>query len=114
MNETTASDDDDFERFPSSRRVHHLLEDAQGPVALRPGLCQPAGVSPHGTVCTGIAVAPGPRVRHGSGRVCDWRSSGVRVTLLDSSQAMLDIAKRTAQDQGSPERITLKQGRRCS
>jgi S-adenosylmethionine-dependent methyltransferase len=35
---------------------------------------------------------------------------GMEVTLLDSSVAMLDIAKRAAEDAGVTERIALKQG----
>jgi S-adenosylmethionine-dependent methyltransferase len=35
---------------------------------------------------------------------------GIHVTLLDSSQAMLDIAKRTARDSGVTEKIALKEG----
>jgi S-adenosylmethionine-dependent methyltransferase len=35
---------------------------------------------------------------------------GIQVTLLDSSSAMLDIAKRTARDAGVTERIALKHG----
>src|SRR6516162_3427222 len=35
---------------------------------------------------------------------------GLHVTLLDSSQAMLDIAKRAAQDAGVGTRITLQLG----
>jgi S-adenosylmethionine-dependent methyltransferase len=35
---------------------------------------------------------------------------GVHVTLLDSSQAMLDIAKRTAQEAGITDRVTMQHG----
>src|ERR1700756_341961 len=35
---------------------------------------------------------------------------GIHVTLLDSSPAMLDIAKRTAQEAGVTDRVVLRHG----
>ena len=98
----------DGERFQSGRaQVCRLPRDARGAVTLRFGLCQLAGFSSAAGQSSLCALDLGCGTGATAVRLARL---GIHVTLLDSSPAMLDIAKREAREAGVTEKIVLKQG----
>jgi S-adenosylmethionine-dependent methyltransferase len=105
MNQTTTNDD--LERFRTgAAKYAAYLETVEGRLRIDLAFANlqehlPQGAQPlhaldvgGGTGITAVRLA----------------QLGLRVTVLDESQAMLDIAKRTASEAGVAERLTLKQG----
>jgi S-adenosylmethionine-dependent methyltransferase len=107
MNETTASDDDDFERFRTgAAKYAAYLETPEGRLRLDLAFANLQDFLPQATRSL-LALDLGC----GTGAIAVRLAQlGLHVTLLDSSPAMLDVAKRTAQEAGVTERIALKHG----
>jgi S-adenosylmethionine-dependent methyltransferase len=107
MKEMTANDDADFERFRSgASKYAAYLETPEGRLRLDLAFANLQDFLPQATrslltldLGCGTGAVPVRLAR-----------LGLHVTLLDTSEAMLDFAERAAREAGVSERIALKHG----
>jgi S-adenosylmethionine-dependent methyltransferase len=107
MKETTANDEDDFERFRTgAAKYAAYLETPEGRLRLDLTFANLQDFLPH---ATGSLRALDVGCGTGAMAVRLARL-GLNVTLLDSSVPMLDLAKRAAREAGTTERVALIHG----
>src|SRR5580698_5360556 len=107
MKETTANDEDDFERFRTgAAKYAAYLETPEGRLRLDLTFANLQDFLPHATRSLHALDLGG-----GTGAIAVRLARlGLHVTLLDASEAMLDFAKRAAHEAGVTERIALIRG----
>jgi S-adenosylmethionine-dependent methyltransferase len=107
MNETTANNDDGFERFRTgAAKYAAYLETPEGRLRLDLAFANLQDFLPQATRSL-LALDIGG----GTGAMAVRLARlGLHVTLLDASEAMLDFAKRTAREVGGTEKIALIHG----
>jgi S-adenosylmethionine-dependent methyltransferase len=107
MNETTANDDDSFERFRTgAAKYAAYLETPEGRLRLDLTFANLQDFLPHTTQSLHALD-----IGCGTGAMAVRLARlGFHVTLLDSSVPMLDLAKRAAREAGATERVALIHG----
>ena len=107
MKETTANDEDDFERFRTgAAKYAAYLETPEGRLRLDLTFANLQDFLPHAT-----RALRALDIGCGTGAMAVRLARlGLHVTLLDSSVPMLDLAKRAAREAGTTERVALIHG----
>jgi len=107
MKETTANDEDDFERFRTgAAKYAAYLETPEGRLRLDLAFANLQDFLPHAT-----RALRALDIGCGTGAMAVRLARlGLHVTLLDSSVPMLDLAKRAAREAGTTERVALIHG----
>ena len=107
MKETTANDEDDFERFRTgAAKYAAYLETPEGRLRLDLTFANVQDFLPYAT-----RALRALDIGCGTGAMAVRLARlGLHVTLLDSSVPMLDLAKRAAREAGTTERVALIHG----